>query len=111
MSDPYAWWRLALAMVGDCRRLTREQLRNHGLHETQPECGFYRTRKRTGHRQYAYEPVAIWRDDTGELRAACNGEPADPHELWTWCAPNPLTEETYRAVAENGQGWPDQEAA
>ena len=33
------------------------------------------------------------------------------NELWSYIAGNPISEETYRAVAERGEGWPDSHEA
>lgn len=100
MTDQYAFWTKALA-VGSGRRLTKEQAKPLGMtHEPQP--GFYRRRVKDG----ADIPVAIWQGGEGVL-ALANDAPADADAVWTWCCDWPITEEVYRAVAEEGKPWPD----
>lgn len=97
----YDWYFKALE-VGGGRRLTREQQKFLGVtHE--PRCGFFRKRSKQG----PDEPVAIWRDDTG-LVALSAGKIVAADDVWTWCCDWPISEETYRAVAERGEAWPDE---
>ncbi|WP_146140148.1 hypothetical protein [Alsobacter soli] len=53
-------------------------------------------------------PVAIWKDSDGQLKALRDGAPVDAQEVWTWCCQHPVSYETYVAVAEQGQPWPDE---
>ena len=93
MSDSYSLWRQAL-------------LGQFGpIHENDPQPGYYRMRKGRGG---PWVPVAIWAVDTGS-RLAClvDGVEKDPCEIWTWVCRYPVPYETYVAVAEQGQAWPE----
>jgi hypothetical protein len=74
------------------------------IHENDPQCGYYRMRWRRGGE---WIPVAIFREDDGEVLALCKGEMKDAFEVWTWCCRYPVDYEVYRAVAEEGKPWPD----
>lgn len=89
--EAWGWWRDALAGRGP--QIT-----------TEPRPGFYRRRFARGG---VWVPVAIWIAQeidplTGELSSdedlVClvNGEPADPLDVWTYCAGNPIPEAEYR---------------
>lgn len=82
-----------------------------------PQLGFYRRgvyEKREGkaRKRVGWEPVAIY-FNTGEgLIGAAIGQNHTTdrdkiNELWSYCAGYPISEETYRAVAERGEPWPD----
>ena len=88
--DRYSWWRNALKGV------------DQEIHEDQPNCGFYRSRRKDG----GFDPVAIWwdRDTYKALRA---GQRADAYALWTWVCRNPVSEAEYRKVADQGGEWSD----
>lgn len=74
------------------------------IHDGEAQPGFYRKRKgRSG----PFEPVAIWRDESGGLVAKVGNEMADPVALWSWVCDKPVTEDAYRAVADDGKPWPD----
>lgn len=93
MTDPYTFWRESLA--GAKPAITNED----------PKCGFYRM-KRGG----KFVPVAVFADSAGELRFKINDSMATNDvgiEQWPWYAANPITEEEYRRVAEQGQNWSD----
>jgi len=97
IDNPWAWWRDALAgKIGP-------------IYDGHPQCGFYRKRK---YRGGPWQPVALWRDaETGDVIGMLDGEDLDEQaaaEIWTWVCNNPTSEETYRAVAEEGQPWPDE---
>ena len=53
-----------------------------------------------------FVPVAIWHDGSG-INALRRGRPVDPCSVWTWCCREPIAYETYVAVAERGEPWPD----
>ena len=93
MSDSYSWWRQAL-------------LGQFGpIHENDPQPGYYRMRKGRGG---PWVPVAIWVSDKGSsLACLVNGLEQDPYEIWTWVCRYPVPYETYVAVAEHGQAWPE----
>ena len=74
------------------------------IHENDPQCGYYRMRWR---RSGEWIPVAIFREDDGEVLALCKGEMKDAFEVWTWCCRYPVDYEVYRAVAEEGKPWPE----
>lgn len=100
MSDQYAWYFKALE-VGGGRQLSREQQQALGVtHE--PQSGFYRKRNKNG----PDVPVAIWTGDM-DLVAVSGDDALDPVDIWTWCCRWPITEASYRDVAENGKAWPD----
>ena len=91
MSDSFAYWQNAMSG------------RFGPIHENDPQPGFYRTKPRAGERVL---PVAIWKDGTG-VHALRDGFPVDPCTVWTWCCMHPVPYETYAAVAERGQPWPE----
>lgn len=104
MSDRYLWWRQALR--GE-----------FGLiYESDPQPGYYRMRRGKGG---PWVPVAIWpehdvaqaptEDNSSPLKFNClvSGVDRDPYEVWTWCCRYPVSYETYVAVAEGGEGWPE----
>ena len=92
MSQSYTYWRNALqGQLGP-------------IHENDPQCGYYRMRWRRGGE---WIPVAIFREDDGEVLALCKGEMKDAFEVWTWCCRYPVDYEVYRAVAEEGKPWPE----
>ena len=74
------------------------------IHENDPQCGYYRMRLRRGGE---WIPVAIFREDDGEVLALCKGEMKDAFEVWTWCCRYPVDYEVYKAVAEEGKPWPE----
>lgn len=68
---------------------------------TDPELGFYRTRR-------VNEPVAIF-EENGALNILVNGIDVDPSEhetVWLNSAKNPVTEAAYHQAIETGK-WPD----
>ena len=92
MSQSYTYWHNALmGQFGP-------------IHENDPQCGYYRMRWRRGGE---WIPVAIFREDDGEVLALCKGEMKDAFEVWTWCCRYPVDYEVYRAVAEEGKPWPE----
>lgn len=74
------------------------------VHDGQPECGFYR-------RRYAWHgpfvPAAIFRDDAGTIVCLVDGRRRDPEPEWSHLYANPISEEEYRRVAEQGLPWSD----
>lgn len=101
MAD-YNFWRKALELAGDCGELTRDQIKTIGVHEGDPQLGFYRKRK---FKDGPFVHVAIWHD--GGLRALAEGQPVEADDVWSFVCRNPISEDTYRAI-ENGGVWPDQ---
>lgn len=105
MTDLYKHWRDALALVGDCGRLTRADMAGMDpVHEDVPGCGYYRWPQKG----MAPKAVAIWFDGwDGRYLAEVDGLPHDDVcEAWTWSLRDPITHETYEAVVA-GAGWPD----
>jgi hypothetical protein len=53
-------------------------------------------------------PAAIW-EDKDKLALSClvDGVERDPFEVWTWVCRYPVPYETYVAVAELGEAWPE----
>lgn len=88
----YDYWREALAG------------RFGAVHDGHAQYGFYRRRLGRGG---PWQAVAIYPRDGG-VAATVEGRPADPQEIWLWCCQHPISEETYRAVAERGEPWPEE---
>jgi hypothetical protein len=72
------------------------------IHEDQPQIGYYRTKGGKGRQP---EPVAIYEHD-GALVALRGATAVDPFDVWTWVCTNPISYETYQAVAQRGEPWP-----
>jgi hypothetical protein len=68
-----------------------------GVYDKQPN----KAAKRVG-----WEPVAIWIEG-GQPQALVGAKAADPAAIWTSVCKTPISEDWYRAVAERGEGWPD----
>jgi hypothetical protein len=98
----YDWYFKALDVAGDCGELSRDQLKALGISEGDPQPGFYRKRQ---FKDGPFVPVAIWHAEHGMV-ALANGTPANPSEIWTFCARNPIAEATYHAIS-GGAPWPD----
>lgn len=102
-----AWWRAALA--GE----------KPAMHDSTPQCGFYRRKLIKGGPYVAARIVLIQvvDDETGELtepeRFFCevDGRPADAHDQWTWLCGEPIAEDDYwlmrRRAVWAGQHAPD----
>lgn len=70
----------------------------------QPECGFYRLK-----RNKVWLPVAVFKVN-GEMTFKIGGQIVGTNagkELWAHYCAHPVTEDTYRDVAEHGKDWPD----
>jgi hypothetical protein len=74
------------------------------IHENVPQPGYYRTKPGRDGRML---PVAIWREADGTVMAIRDGVEVDPSTIWTWCCMNPVAYDTYVAVAEKGEAWPE----
>ena len=103
MSNPYTYYQSALSGIFG------------PVHENDPQCGYYRMRRGRGG---PWVPVAIWREvtgedeitgisDSGKLVCLVDGLEKDPFEVWTWVCRYPVPYETYVAVAERGEHWPE----
>lgn len=105
MKPDYTYWRTALA--GEKPKMFVDD----------PQLGFYRKpiRERDAkgnNKTVGYDPVAIFIPGGGEMIAQIGHERLvvdrdKINELWSWVAGNPITEETWRAVAERDEPWPD----
>jgi len=101
----YDYWKAALA--GDKPKMFVDQ----------PEPGFYRkvikARDSKGNnKRIGWEPVAVFSSSEDQNLIGRVGDKdltGDAlNELWSYIAGNPISEETYRAVAEHGEPWPDE---
>jgi hypothetical protein len=103
----YSYWRDALAG------------KKPKAYVDQPELGFYRKgiyKKEANVRakRVGWAPVAIFIDMAGKVTAAVGSVyVVDDHvnELWSFVCDNPISEEWYRAVSEEGKPWPDSHEA
>lgn len=98
----YDWYFKALDVAGDCGELSRDQLKALGISEGDPQAGFYRKRQ---FKDGPFVPVAIWNTEGGMV-ALANGVAANPFEIWSFAARNPIGEATYHMVLAGGV-WPD----
>lgn len=108
--DEWAYWRGALALVGNGGKLTKAQVEQLGGITQEPCAGFWRwpVAERIDGKKVAKPslPVAIWLDES-EWRCLVDGKPEFPDAAWSWCAMCPITEDTYRRVAEAREWWPE----
>jgi hypothetical protein len=97
----YDYWKAALA--GEKPKMFVDQ----------PELGFYRKgiherNAKGNNKRIGWMPVAVFMD--GIVMTARVGMRDvigdDLNELWSYIAGNPISEETYRAVAERDEPWP-----
>lgn len=112
MNPMYAYWSDALAG------------KNPKAMVDHPQPGFYRSGVRqqmplkngqgSHWKRVGWEPVAIFMEGPRMTAAVGIGHAvrivADQdklNELWTYCCAQPISEETYRAVAERGEPWSD----
>jgi len=101
VTDQFAGWRSLLA--GEPVQFDANE----------PLAGYYRTRRKGGE----WQPVGIWKSDEltemldGEWAVMLSGYPVTVDRVWPWCAKYPISYETYVAVAERGEPWPDQHEA
>lgn len=68
-----------------------------------PVPGYFKKREGKGG---PWRPVAIWWKD-GELVARVGNDWADPAQVWSWCAANPIAKDVAKFAFENGH-WPDE---
>jgi hypothetical protein len=99
IDDPWDWWR---------RRLAGEAVE---MSPDMPHAGFYRMphKERYGARK-TFMPVAYWWT-AGELQCRVGDEDVSPEHgqmIWTRVGQHPVSEESYREVAEDGGLWPDE---
>lgn len=99
------WYLTAIEIVGDYGTLSREQCATLGIHEDDPQPGYYRVPppKRALREADDLDEVyvRIWSDgDT--CRAEWQGSPMDACAAWTWCARYPISEDRYYRAARHG---------
>lgn len=58
-----------------------------------PQAGFYRRKLGKGG---GWLPVAIWRQDDGQLVALDGDKLTEAWRVWGWCSSNATTEQAYR---------------
>jgi hypothetical protein len=100
MTNRYKFWQDSLA--GLKPQITNEH----------PMPGFYRMKRGTG-----WVPVAVWPLGPSAGMASLGFKIGHEKvgadigtERWPWYADHPITEDVYRAVAERGEQWPDEDA-
>lgn len=108
MSDQFAGYLklLALAQQHKTKAALREAISKAELpyNETEPLSGYYRC---AAVKNGPLLPVAIWRDESGQLQVYRDGEPVALERVWPYCIWNPIPYEWYEAATERGEGWPD----
>lgn len=96
MTDTWQFWNESIAG------------KRPNFHADDPHCGFYRMKRREG----GFIPVAYYMAD-GAIHCRVGDQDVTPErgqEIWHWVAGNPVSEQTYRSVAEEGKNWPDMDA-
>ncbi len=103
-AELFAWWEAAIAG------------KTPTIYMDEPRCGYFRRRLVRGG---PWVPVAIWMeqplDEDGELigpeimRAAVNGKAADPVDIWSYVAGEPITLEEYRHLVRTAK-WAQEHA-
>lgn len=95
------WYLAALELVGDYGTLSRDQCAKLGIHEDEPQPGFYRVPPPKRALRDADELdevyVRIWREGDSVL-AHWQGYPMDACAAWAWCCRYPIDEERYLAA-------------
>lgn len=88
MIDEWSWWRDAIAG------------KPVEINPDTPKSGFYK--KRAG-KDGKWLPVMIRFDNDGVLRCRVGDDSAaDPHDVWTWVAGNPVSKEDAKVAFETG---------
>lgn len=98
---------LALAQANPTKLKLRQAMGVAGIsfeNEGEAWSGYYRKAKVAGG---PLEPLAIWRDQDGDLYIMWGKDEARPEKVWPDCAWKPVPYEWYEAVAERGEEWPD----
>lgn len=100
MNDPWGWWRAKLIGLPV------------QLNPSTPHAGFYRMASKAyyGARR-TFKPVAYWPDNNGDLRCRIGDDDVSPERgqgIWESVGNHPVSEEAYRAVAQDGGLWPDE---
>ena len=95
--NAWAWWMTALK---DPSKIGSKDL---PVHDGHPQQGYFRVRYG---KDKPFEPVAIWKDDTGAWLAYRAGREVRAEDIWTSCCRHPVSYEAYQAAVD-GKGWPD----
>ncbi len=101
--NSYDYWRKALAGEKPVMYVDSPEL---GFYR----CGIYSKEPNKARKRVGWSPVAIFPNGEGIVAVVAGREVSDRdrlNELWSYVAGNPISEETYRAVAEKGENWPD----
>lgn len=100
MNPAWQWW--ALKLGGSPME----------MNEGTPHAGFYRwPRKAQYGARKTFLPVAYWPGDNGKLNCRIGDQDVSPErgeEIWPSVGNHPVTEQAYRAVAQDGASWPDE---
>jgi len=87
--DQWQWWRDALAG------------KNPPINVNEPQSGYFKTR---AGKDGPWLPVAIWEKD-GEIVCRVADKVRDAHEIWTYCAGNPVAKDAAKHAFDTGL-WP-----
>ena len=87
MHDHFTWWRTAIAG------------KPGPIHADHPECGYFKLRDG---KDGPWKPVAIWRNDKGELICRVGNQVRDALQVWTYAAKNPVAKEAAKAAFDTG---------
>jgi len=98
--DAWAWWKAKLAGMPV------------EMNEGTPHAGFFRKphKEQYGARR-TFTPIAYWPGWDGRLCCRVGDTDVTPErgqDLWVMVGNHPVSEEAYRAVAEDGKPWPDE---
>jgi len=84
------------------------------MNPDEPHAGFYRMPRRQHYgARKTYIPVAYWPGEDGQLNCREGDNDVNlerAQAIWHWVGNHAVSEEAYRAVAERGEGWPDEHA-
>jgi len=82
------------------------------MNPSTPHAGFYRmSHKESYGARKTFKPVAYWAGLNGKLCCRIGDDDVTPErgeEIWERVGNHPVSEEAYRAVAEQGLPWPDE---
>jgi hypothetical protein len=100
VADPWQWWADKLA--------GKPVQMNPG----NPHAGFYRMpRKAFYGARRTFTPVAYWPSPNGKMNCRFGDDDVTPErgeEIWERVGNHPVSEQAYRAVAQDNQPWPDE---
>lgn len=87
--DQFQWWREALAGKAG------------PINANEPKSGYFKMRQG---KDGPWLPVVIWEKD-GALVCRAGDRMRDPHDVWTYCAGNPVAKEAAKQAFDTGS-WP-----